>query len=368
MKIRIEKQDLQNMLSRAQNVVDKRNNMPVLINVLLEVQDKNLQMFATDLETSLNTTCPAEVFENGRVVVNAKSFFEIIRELPDGPLELEKKDNNWLKVSQGRAVFNIVGVSPDEYPVFPTFSTRDFIKLDSDVFAEMIDKTIYSVSQDVTRYHLNGVYFEQNRDEYRMVATDGHRLSMVDRKFDGEYSREDSQSVIIPKKGLNEIRKLLDEVDSEIELAIEGSQLIVRYDRVTLLVRLIEGRYPNYQQLIPQDLKETVLVPRESLLSCLKRVSLLSNAKSKGITFHISSGRMEVTSNNPELGDAKEEIEVDYKGKDIKIGFNARYLLDILMATKDEIMRLDLSDQVSPGLVRSVSDDSYLCVVMPMRM
>lgn len=371
MKLAVEKKDLLNVIARAQNIVEKRNTMPILVNVLLEAKDTGLRGFATDLEVSLTDEIPATVKSPGKVAVNAKSLFEIIKELPEGKIELERKDNNWLKITQNRAVFNIVGISPEEYPVFPTFTTQEFVKIDSNVLSEMIEKTIYSVSTDETRYHLNGVFLEVRADKdgpiYRMVATDGHRLSMIDRKIPEAPSKAVNQGVIIPRKGLHEIRKLLDTVEETVEIAIEGAQLVVRHGTTVLMVRLIEGKYPNYQQLIPQNLKEHFLVQREALLSSLKRVSLLSNSKSKGVTFSLAGGKMEITSNNPELGDAKEEIEVEYKGKDMRIGFNARYVLDVLASMHDDIVRMELNDQLSPGLLKPHQDSSYTCVVMPMR-
>ncbi|NCN95640.1 MAG: DNA polymerase III subunit beta [Bdellovibrionales bacterium] len=369
MKLEVEKKDLLTLLSRSQNIVEKRNTMPILVNVLLEAEDSHFKVFATDLEVSLKDQIPAKIIQPGKVAVSAKSLFEIIKELPDAPILLEKKENNWLRVTQKKSVFNLVGMSPEEYPVFPTFQTNQFIEMDSDVLSEMIEKTLYSVSTDETRYHLNGVYFESRKDDnsLRMVATDGHRLSMVDRKTSGSDRLNLDKGVIVPRKGLNEIKKLLDSTSDSIELAIEGSQLILRKYSTLLLVRLIEGKYPNYQQLVPQNLKETLRAPKETLLSSLKRVSLLSNAKSKGVTLSLSQGKMEIASNNPELGDAKEEIEVDYKGKDIRIGFNAKYILDVLGSIKEEIIEIDFNDNLSPGVVRPDKDMSYTCVVMPMR-
>lgn len=371
MKLRVEKKDLLNLIARSQNIIEKRNAMPILVNVLLDANTEVIKVFATDLEVSLTDQAPAQVKEVGRVAVNAKSLFEIVKELPDGLVDLEKRENNWLKITQNRAVFNIVGMSPDEYPIFPTFTTKDFITIEPDILSEMIEKTIYAVSMDETRYHLNGVFLETKLDKgnlnFRMVATDGHRLSVIDRKVDNSVVSSSNSGVIVPRKGLHEIKKILDGVGKPVELAIEGAQLIVRSGTSLLMIRLIEGRYPNYQQLIPQNLRETLLIQRDPLLSSLKRVSLLSNSKSKGVTLSVSAGRMEITSNNPELGDAKEEIEVQYKGKDIKIGFNAKYLLDVLASMQDEVVRLDVNDQLSPGLVRPQNDPSYTCVVMPMR-
>lgn len=373
MKIKIDKQDFVNLIGRAQNIVEKRNTMPVLVNVLLEASGNHLRVFATDLEVSLTDQVSSEVLQPGKVAVNARSLFDIIKELPEGQILLEKKENNWLKISQKRAVFNIVGISPDEYPVFPTFATKDFVTIETNILREMIEKTIYSVSTDETRYHLNGVFFEKQVEKdgvvYRMVATDGHRLSLIDRKSTstGISPKGPSQGVIVPRKGLHELRKLLDNAGENVEMAIEGSQLILRAGSAVLMIRLIEGKYPNYQQLIPQNLREKLLVNREQLLSSLKRVSLLANAKSRGVTLNLGKGKIEITSNNPELGDAKEEIEVDYVGKDLKIGFNARYILEVLTSMNDDMVQIELNDQLSPGLVRPQNDKSYTCVVMPMR-
>lgn len=369
LKILIEKQDLLNLLSRAQNIVEKRNTMPVLINVLLEALKDSVKIFATNLEVSLTAEASAKVKEPGKVAVSAKNLFDIVKELPDGQVELSKGQNNWLRITQGKSVFNLVGISPDEYPVFPSHTTKDFMEIDAKTFTDMISKTIYSVSTDETRYHLNGVYFErplgQKKSGYLMVATDGHRLSIVNHmNSDGA---DGSEGVIIPRKGLSEIYKLLENYDDTFRMAIEGAQLIVVKDTSVLMIRLIEGKYPNYKQLIPQNLGEKVTIGREELLSSLKRVSLLSNQKSKGVTLSFANNLLEITSNNPELGDAREEIAVNYQGKSLKIGFNAKYIMDVLNAIGDEQVDFDLKDQLSPGVVRPQADNAYTCVIMPMR-
>lgn len=370
MKVQIEKEHLLGLIGRSQNIVEKRNTMPVLINVLLDVEDTNLKLFATNLEVSLTDYAQAKIFEPGKVAVNAKNLFDIVKELQDGPITLEKQENNWLKITQLKSVFNIVGISPDEYPVFPTYSTKEFTSFDAKALTEMIEKTIYSVSNDETRYHLNGVFFEKLKSgsnfSHRMVATDGHRLSLIDIPANGENSGN-SGGVIIPRKGLAEIRKLLDSVEGEFQMAIEGSQLIVKRGSTVLMIRLIEGKYPNYKQLIPQNLPKKVNVSRDSLLSSLKRVSLLSNQKSKGVTLCLTDGKMKITSNNPELGDAQEEIDVDYSGEELKIGFNAKYILDVLGSFTDESVDINLNDQLSPGIIRPAGTENYTCVVMPMR-
>lgn len=373
MMIEVEKKDFMSLLGKTQNIVEKRNTMPILVNVLLEAGQGRLKVFATDLEVSLTDEISVLREKPGRVAVNAKNLFDIVKELGEAPITLTRKDNNWLEITQNgrKSVFNIVGISAEEYPVFPSYSTKDFLKLDSAMLSEMIEKTIYSVSTDETRYHLNGVFFEKQantgKEVYRMVATDGHRLSLVDRQVEVKGSGLPANGVIIPRKGLFEIKKLLDQVNGDCEMAVEGSQLIVRHASTVLMVRLIEGKYPNYQQLIPQKLTNHALINRELLLSCLKRVSLLSNQKYKGVTLALSSGKLEISSNNPELGDAKEELEIRYAGAELKIGFNARYMLDVLNSFDDDEVDLELNDQLSPGLIRPHNDASYTCVVMPMR-
>lgn len=372
MEIKIAREEFFKLISKTQNVVEKRNTMPVLTNVLLSANESGtVEVFATDLEVSLKAHSEAEVKQGGKVVINARSLFEILRELPEGQLSLSKKENNSLEIKQDKALFHIIGMNPDEYPVFPSYSTSEFLDVDPNVLKEMIEKTIYSVSNDETRYHLNGVFFEEAKDKgLRMVATDGHRLSLVDRSVFQNHNSPFNNGVIVPRKGLQEIRKMLETLSADsgnVEMAVEGAQLIFKTTDTTLLVRLIEGKYPNYKVLIPEKLESHAIMDRENLLSSLKRVSLLSNQKSKGVTLALSSGKMEIYSNSPELGDAKEEIQVSYEGDDFKIGFNARYILDVLSSFDDSEVKFSFTNQLSPGLLSPVKDENYRCVVMPMR-
>lgn len=368
MKLEIKKQDLMNLIGKTQNIVERRNTMPILSNILLEAEGEGLKVFATDLEISLTDFVKATVKNPGKLAVNARNLFEIIKELEDDKVVLTRKENNWLEISQGKYLSKIVGISPEEYPIFPSFSKKNTLKISSEVLKEMIDKTIYSISNDETRYHLNGVYFERREDDScSMVATDGHRLSMVNRKLPMDSAFMNGQGVIIPRKALHEIRKLLDSVTGDFEIAIEGSQLIFKTGQTVLLVRLIEGKYPNYNQFIPAKLKQKIEINREAFLSSIRRVALLANAKSRAITLNFTSGKLEITSNNPDLGDAKEEIDIKYDGQQMKIGFNAKYIQDVLAAISDEAIDFELNDQLSPGLMRPHNDQSYTCVVMPMR-
>ncbi|MFM6929941.1 MAG: DNA polymerase III subunit beta [Bdellovibrio sp.] len=367
MKIEIDKRDLLSLIGKTQNIVEKRNTMPILINVLLEADANLLKVFATDLEVSLTDQIKAQVHQSGKVAVSAKSLFDIAKELSEGPITLIKKENNWLEIKQGKYTSKIVGISAEEYPIFPTYNSQAFIKIDAQVLKEMIDKTIYSVSNDETRYHLNGVFFELNpQTGFKMVATDGHRMSLVS-KTSVDVKVSATQGVIIPRKGLHEIKKILEGIEGSVEIAVEGSQFVLKHSSTILMIRLIEGKYPNYQQFIPQKLTQKVMINKEAFLTSLKRVSLLANQKSKAVLLNLSNGRMEISSNNPELGDAKEEIEVEYAGNEIKIGFNAKYITDILTSMNQDKIDFELNDHLSPGLMRPHNDASYTCVVMPMR-
>jgi DNA polymerase III subunit beta len=371
MKFQIEKNDFLRLLQKTQNIIEKRNTMPILSNALLVAEKGKISVFATDLEISLRDEVPAQVDVEGRVAISAKNLFDLVKELSDSTIQVSKRTNNWVEVKSGKAVFNIVGATPEEFPAFPQYETKDFVRVQGQVLKDMIDKTLYSVSNDETRYHLNGVYFERMVNEgttnFRMVATDGHRLSMVEKRVDVNLANKRPEGVIIPKKGLHELKKLLETDEGTVEMAFEGSHLIVKKENTVLLIRLIDAKYPNYQQLIPQRLQKRVSVSREELLSSLRRVSLLSNQKSKGVTLSINKNAMEIFSNNPEIGDAKEELDVRYSGDGLKIGFNAKYLMDILNNIQDEEIDIELNDQLSAGILRPTNDSSYTCVVMPMR-
>ena len=234
-----------------------------------------------------------------------------------------------------------------------------FIKLEAALFREMIDKTIYSVSNDETRYHLNGVYFEKvDKDFITMVATDGHRLSLIKKQFKN-LSLNEKIGVIIPKKGLFEIKKLIESTVDEVFVAVEGSQFILKAGTCVLMIRLIEGKYPNYQQFIPQKFLYNIVVPREAILSSLKRVSLLANQKSKAIMMCFSENKLEITSNNPELGDAKEELDISYSGPELKIGFNAKYIEDVLKNIDQENIEL-VPIKASAGYLDGYADPTFM--------
>lgn len=372
MKLEIERADLQRGLARLQAIVEKRNSMPILANVLLTADKEKgtLELAATDLEVGVRGVHPAKVQKGGSLTASARKLFDIVKELPDEPVQLTATSNAYLELRCGRARFSLAGTDAEEYPDLPEFSPEKLVRLQAAVLSQMVERTMYAASVDETRYNLNGVHFEVSSDEgkIRMVATDGHRLALVDRTVGSEVTGLAS-GVIVPRKGLAEIKRLVDEEDAdEIELGFEGNSGLVRKGDVTLVMRLIEGEFPNYQQVIPKASDTFLTLPAEPLVRALRRVALLSAERSRAVKLELSRGQLTVSSSNPDLGEAQEELDVDYDGEGLAIGFNAKYLMDSISSLGSKEVRLGLRDANSPAEIRPTEDEDSLAVVMPMRL
>ncbi len=374
MKLSIQKSELQRGLARLQAIVEKRSSMPILANVLLRADGKGdkggLELVATDLEVGIRGRHPAAVQKPGGLTVSARKLYDIVRELPDEPVSLQSTSNAYLEVKCDRARFNLAGTEPEEYPALPEFAPGKLVSIQAAVLSTMIERTMYAASTDETRYNLNGVFFEVMEDQakIRMVATDGHRLGVVDRAIGSEATGLAS-GVIVPRKGLAELKRLVDEEDAdEIELGFEGNSGLARKGDVTLLMRLIEGEFPNYNQVIPKQCDHTLTVPADPLVRALRRVALLSAERSRAVKVELAQGTIKLSSQNPDLGDAEEELDVDYEGEGVSVGFNAKYLLDALSAMGGKELRIGLRDGNSPAELRPTDDEDTLAVVMPMRL
>lgn len=375
MKLSIPQNELQKGLARIQSIVEKRNTMPILANALIEATKGKgkssgaLSLAATDLEVGIRGSHPAEVETAGAVTASAKKLFEIVRELPDEPVKISVSANSYLDIRCARAQFSLAGSSAEEYPTLPSFSSDDTATVQSLLLGEMIEKTIYAASTDETRYNLNGVYLEilDETGKLRMVATDGHRLAYVDRTLGADVGGL-AAGVIIPRKGLVELKRLLDEDDAdEVEIGFEGNSGVAKKGEVTLFMRLIEGEFPKYQQVVPSEIKSQLVIEAGGLTHALRRVALLSAERSRAVKFELTSGRLSLSSNNPDLGEAREELDVDYAGEDLTIAFNARYVMDALNAIRAKEIRLGFQDTLSPARIIPTDDDDTLAVVMPMR-
>ena len=374
MKFTIGKGELLRGVGRIQAIVEKRNTMPILANVHIDAQtsgkDGLLELAATDLEVGIRSTHLADVKKPGRLTVSAKKLYEILRELPDEAVQIEATPNAYLSLRCARAAFDLAGNAAEEYPVLPILTPGETVTVAGLLLGQMIERTMYAASADETRYNLNGVFVEfiSETQKLRMVATDGHRLAYVDRPL-GVVLESLGRGVIIPRKGLAELKRLVDEDDSdEIELGFEASSALVRKRGVTLSMRLIEGEFPNYRQVIPKPGKHQIVMPSEPLVQALRRVIVIAAERSRAVKLELGSGMLRLSSNNPDLGEAREELDVDYMGEELALAFNARYLLDALSYLGAKEVRLGFQDAVSPAQVAPADDPDSLAVVMPMRL
>ncbi|MBN2497700.1 MAG: DNA polymerase III subunit beta [Deltaproteobacteria bacterium] len=368
MEFAIHTSELTKGLYRAQGIVEKKTAMPILSNVLVEAfADGKISITATDLEVGMTGKHAAEVISAGSITIPARHLYDIVRSLPKGLVSLKKMPNNWTEVHCENIEYKMLGMAPEDFQALPDISKASLFKVDRDRLKEMIDKTSYAVSNDETRYNLNGAFLEMTGDiRFRMVATDGHRLSMLDGDL-VESKTEFGDGVIIPRKGLMEIKRLIESEDGECKLGLDGSNLVFSMDEVTVVMRLLDGQFPEYRHVVPDKQKIKLQLDRKSFLDSLRRISILSSDRSLGVKFILSSGKLIVTTSNPDLGEAKEEIGIEYDGGEVTIGFNARYLIDALSNIDSERVDLSLEDDLSPGVLRPADDELYTCVVMPMR-
>ncbi len=375
MEMKIGVQELARALARSQGIAERKSTMPILSHVLLEAKKGDrLAVSATDLDIAVSGEHTAEVVREGAVAVSARHLYEIVRSLPEPSVSLKKAHNNYLEVRSGAAEFRIVGLPPEDFPALPRFEKVHFVAVEPARLLRLVDRTAFAVSADETRYNLNGVFFEPAAGEIRMVATDGHRLSLASDALEGGDFKL-KKGVILPRKGLAELKKLLGEaVESGEEkprgdLGFVESSAIFRRPGVVLVMRLIEGTFPDYRQVIPKPGEKAVTVGRQRLLETLRRVSLLSTDKSHAVKIEIAKGSLRVLSQNPDLGEAREEVPVEYGGEGLKIGFNARYLIDVLQALDSDDVVLELADDLSPGVLRPAGpgQGAFTAVVMPMR-
>ena len=371
MKFVIQKSDLVSGLQRIQNIVQSRSTMPILSNVRLETDKDGIQLFATDLEIGLQDRIPAEIQETGKVTVSARKFYEIAKELKEEQIRVESKNHQQIVIHSGKSSFKLRGLSAEEYPSFPEIKETGKIALPSGLLLEMIKKTSYAVSSDLTRLSLNGVllHLPANRKKsIEMVATDGHRLSMVERKLPSGKETKQGIKVIVPKKAINELKKYLDDGDhTDLEIIISENHIAFQEGSYILLSRLIDAKFPNYEDVIPKENPNSLILSRELFQGVIRRVSILSDEKTNAIQLSLRKGELLVSSNNPEIGEASESLPTDYQDADIDVGFNVRYMQDITSAFQGEEVRILLGDPLSPTRIEDPSDQGFLGVIMPMR-
>jgi DNA polymerase III subunit beta len=378
MELLIDRPSLLNSLAMIQGIVERRNTVPILGHVLIEPGEDRLRLSATDLEVGLRTEIVAQTVQPGPMTLSARKLFEIVRETEGEKITIRTVENDWFELRCGRARFKMMGLDPRSFPAMPSPNGRvaedqrgaikGELTLPSAEMANMIDKTIFAVSPDEARYNLSGVYVVAPEDgRVRMVATDGHRLSVIDREASG-FSM--AGGVIIPRKGLVELRKLLDQAgENEAQLVIDGQLAWLRRGSTELSMRLVEGEFPDYKGVIPAQSRYEIHVGRDSLLNAMRRAAIFSNERYHGVKLAFSEGSLTVSSTSPDLGEASETLDVAFNGADFSIGFNALYIQQVLnVIPSDSEAVLGLSDEVTAGIISTPSDSQFQYVVMPMRL
>lgn len=371
MEFTIASPELHKVLQMVQSIVEKRTTMPILSNVLLSANQDSLRVSATDLEITAALEVPAKVSKKGSTTVNAKVFGDLVKELPEGLVQIKLGDAERLEITAGATKLKIVGVSADEYPALPGLGFEVKTRIEAQQLLDMIQKTVHAMSSDETRYNLNGLCFEMHQGGkkspgvLRLVATDGHRLALVSRPCDLELK----ERIIVPRKGVMEIKKILEDTSGEIGIAFEEGFLILQNQLAKISIRLIDGEFPDYNQVIPKEAGVVAKVGVKNITQALRRVALLVTDKSKCVRFDFSKGRLRLSSASPELGEASDELDIEYTGKPLSVGFNAKYLADFASALNEEnSLSVELHGELGPGRFSIEGDDSFMGIIMPMRL
>ncbi|MFQ5582409.1 MAG: DNA polymerase III subunit beta [Mariprofundaceae bacterium] len=366
MKITLPRHSILQSVQRCQNIVEKRHTVPILSNILLQASDDILHMTATDLEVGIRTQVQASVQTPGAATVSARKLFDIIKELdPDNDVDLEIVEDAFMHIRSGRAKFRLSTLPADDYPSISEDESTVSVNLSGPDLAAMIAATSFAMSQDETRKYLTGTLFEIDKNQYlHLVATDGHRLALTKRHLQQELA---PCQCIVPRKAVMEIRRLAEEVDSQIELYLGERQLRLVCGEHSLSTKLIDARFPAYDDVIPSDNPATMLINRSSLDQVLRRSMIVANEFTHDVKLQFSDQGVHISAHNTEQEEAEELVEADYAGQEVSIGFNGRYLRDVLGVMHSEHVSVKLKDELSPVLLHEEGKDGSCYVIMPMR-
>ncbi|MFP6872169.1 MAG: DNA polymerase III subunit beta [Verrucomicrobiales bacterium] len=362
MKFTITKEDFLEGLQQVQHVVSSRTTLPILSNVLLEAEGNSLRLTTTDLDVGVTGSVKAKVQQSGSTTLPARRLAGIVRELPVNEVSVEVDSKHASSIRSGPSFFKILGLAKDEFPPLATFDDANEYKISQSVLKDGLRMTSYAISTDETRYVLNGIFCSFKGGALTLVATDGRRLAMVENDIEFPESRE--TEVIVPTKAVNELQRLLTD-KGDVKIFISESQIAFELNDNLLVSKLIEGNYPNYRQVIPEETKERIVLERETFLSTVNRISLLANEKSNSVKCIFGDNKIDVTANSPEVGEASESMDVAYKGPQFSIAFNPDFLMAPLRNLDTDEVYLDLIDEMSPGVLKT--EGSFLYVLMPMR-
>jgi DNA polymerase-3 subunit beta len=367
MELVVRKNDLLRELQLFQGIVERKNTIPILANVLIDAAEGQVRFLATDLEVGLRSQCDATVAKSGSLTLPAKKLYEIVKSLPETDIRISS-DKSGVKVAADRFDSRMQTLPKEDFPALPETSGAATVTLPGAALKEMIAKTQFAITGEDTRFFLNGALFVLRPDSMSLVGTDGHRLALVTVPREGQKGEEETKA-ILPKKTLGELARLLSDADGDVTYERGENHLFFQVGGRTLISRMIDGQFPAYDRVIPKGNDKHIEFERDRLTSAVKRVALLSNERSRSVKFQIEKGKVDVTSSSPELGEAHETLPVEYSGAAVQICFNAQYVLDFLAVVTTDVVALDLKDEVSQAVATPVGADGYdyTYVIMPMR-
>lgn len=360
-------------LYKAQGVIDKKSTVNVLSHLLLEpIGDGQVNLSGTDYDVVLQATLPAEILQPGSACVNGKSLFDVVKSLDDPTIHLRVLENHWIEIVAGRSRFKLAGMPSTDFPEISTPDDVAWLGIARGTLKDLVDKTAFSVSDDETRMNLNGVFFkvepgEEDLTRLTMVSTDGHRLSKVQVDVEAEGYDGEIREAIVHKKGVQELRRLLEDDEDTVQVGFSQGRILFRAGGTTFTVRQIEDAYPDYQRVIPPASPVNLTISRQRVMQAIRRIAILTSNKTYIIKMELQSGQMTFTSSNPDYGEGRDEIDVDYEGEGMVIGFNYTYLLEVLSVIRGDVAVLEMSDEYSPTVITSPAEPGALFVVMPMR-
>jgi DNA polymerase-3 subunit beta len=362
MKFKIEKNNLMGAIQVVQSIITSKSTLPILSNILIEAQSEVLKLTATDLDIGITCVIPVDCQEQGAITIPAKRFSDIIKEFPVDIINLTTKKNNQVVIDSDLCQFKIMGLTKEEFPKLPEFKDKKVIKIEQNVLKQMLSLTAFAVSLDETRYVLNGILFKISKGILTLVATDGKRLAIADKKL-ASADLELEISMIIPIKTIHELNRNLKD-QGELSLMISSNQALFDLGSIAIVSRLIEGEFPDYKQVIPVAPENKINVVRNQFLLATKRAALLSTPDYQAVKLEVFKNKLVISKSTPDVGEFHEELAVDYQGKELIIGFNPVYLMDVLKNLSEETINLELIDADKPGVVRI---SGYVYIVLPMR-
>lgn len=353
-------------LAQVVNVVERRQTLPVLANLLVQVKDGQLALTGTDLEVEMVSRIAVDDARDGETTIPARKLFDIVRALPDGAKVTVSQSAEKITVQAGRSRFTLASLPAQDFPSIDEVEATERVRVPEGALKELIERTAFAMAQQDVRYYLNGLLFDLRDTSLRCVATDGHRLALCEAPYEGSASTK--RQIIVPRKGVTELQRLLEGGDREVEIEMGRGHIRLKRDDVTFTSKLIDGRFPDYEAVIPIGADREVKVDREALRASLQRAAILSNEKYRGVRIEVSPGQLKISAHNPEQEEAQEEVEADTKVDELAVGFNVNYLLDALGALRDEHVVLALRDANSSALVREAGSERCRHVVMPLRL